>query len=152
MIQAVATLPLSSRHRVSQILFHDSQPYVAVQSHDRSIEVFRIRTEDEARKKQARRRKRAKEKEEKSKPKEKDLVDKVDDDKTGAGEVGLVDLFTPYLVIRASGKVRSFDFSIKDAAGHKAKVQVSCLLRRERHSLTYCPDPFSTCVECVRSL
>lgn len=152
MIQAVATLPLSSRHRVSQILFHDSQPYVAVQSHDRSIEVFRIRTEDEARKKQARRRKRAKEKEEKSKPKEKDLVDKADDDEIGAGEVGLVDLFTPYLVIRASGKVRSFDFSTKDAAGHKATAQVSCLLRRDRHSLTQCPDPFSTCVECVRSL
>lgn len=128
MIQAVATLPLSSRHRVSQVLFHDSQPYVAVQSHDRSIEVFRIRTEDEARKKQARRRKRAKEKEEKSKPKEKDLVDKAGDEDIGVDEIGLVDLFTPYLVIRASGKVRSFDFSTKDATGHKARVQVSCLL------------------------
>ena len=131
MIQAAATLPLSSRHRVSQILFHDSHPYIAVQSHDRSIEIFRIRTEDEARKKQARRRKRAREKEEKSKPKDRDRVDKVDDDELGESEVGLVDLFTPYLVIRASGKVRSFDFSPKDVTGQKAKVQVSCRLTRE---------------------
>lgn len=130
MIQAVATLPLSSRHRVSQVLFHNSQPYVAVQSHDRSIEIFRIRTEDEARKKQARRRKRAKEKEGKSQPKDKELVDKADDDEIGIGEIGLVDLFTPYLVIRASGKVRSFDFSIKEVHGHKARVEVSCLHRR----------------------
>lgn len=130
MIQVVAALPLSSRHRVSQILFHDSQPYVAVQSHDRSIEIFRIRTEDEARKKQARRRKRAKEKEEKGKRKEKDIVDKADDEEVDAGEVDIVDLFTPYLVIRGSGKVRSFDFSTKDATSHKPRVQVCCLLRR----------------------
>lgn len=126
MIQAVATLPLSSCHRVSQVLFHESQPYVAVQSHDRSIEVFRIRTEDEVRKKQARRRKRAKEKEGKSRPQEKEP----DDDEKGTGEIGLVDLFTPYLVIRASGKVRSFDFSTKDVHGHKARVEVSCSHKR----------------------
>ena len=125
MIQSAATLPLSSRHRVSQILFHASQPYVAVQSHDRSVEVFRIRTEDEARKKQARRRKRAKEKEGKSKSKEKEPVDKADEEETGAGEIGLLDLFTPYLVVRASGKVRSFDFTTKEVNGHKTGVQVS---------------------------
>lgn len=131
MIQAVTTLPLSSHHRVSQILFHDSQPYVAVQSHDRSIEVFRIRTEDEARKKQVRRRKRAKEKEGKSELETKDLGGRADNDEIGVDEVGLVDLFTPYLVIRASGKVRSFDFGTKYATGHKARVQVGCLPRRE---------------------
>ena len=130
MIQAVAALPLSSRHRVSQVLFHDSQPYIAVQSHDRSVEVFRMRTEDEARKKQARRRKRAKEKEGKSKSKGGELVDKADEEETGVGEVGLIDLFTPYLVIRASGKVRSFDFATKDVNGHKTSVQVSYLHRR----------------------
>lgn len=125
MIQPVAALPLSSRHRVSQVLFHDSEPYVAVQSHDRSIEIFRIRTEDEVRKKQARRRKRAKEKEGKSKSKEKEIIDNEGDDEIEAGELSLVDLFTPYLVIRASGKVRSLYFSTKDIHGHKAGVQVS---------------------------
>ncbi|KAG6378831.1 WD-repeat-containing protein [Boletus reticuloceps] len=104
MIQAVATLPLSSRHRVSQILFHHSQPYVAVQSHDRSIEVFRMRTEDEVRKKQARRRKRAQEKEEKSKSKKKDIIDEAGGDELGANEVGLIDLFTPIWLFEQVGK------------------------------------------------
>ena len=64
MIFLITTLPLSSKHRVSQITFHHSKPFLAVQSHDRSVEIFRIRTEEEVRKKQARRRKRAKEKKE----------------------------------------------------------------------------------------
>jgi U3 small nucleolar RNA-associated protein 12 len=126
MIHPVTSLPLSSRHRVSQILFHPSQPYLAVQSHDRSIEVFRIRTEEEIRKKQARRKKRAKEKG-KSKKKGKDVDDAVEDAVEDAmdvdQEINVIDLFTPYLVVRASAKVRSFDFGSKEAVS-KPGVQV----------------------------
>jgi U3 small nucleolar RNA-associated protein 12 len=126
MIHPVTSLPLSSRHRVSQILFHPSQPYLAVQSHDRSIEVFRIRTEGEIRKKQARRKKRAKEKG-KSKKKGKDVDDAVEDAVEDAmdvdQEINVIDLFTPYLVVRASAKVRSFDFGSKEAVS-KPGVQV----------------------------
>ncbi|KAF9247204.1 WD-repeat-containing protein [Melanogaster broomeanus] len=126
MIQAISTLPLASLHRVSQILFHKTQPYLAVQSHDRSIEIFRIRTEDEMRKKQSRRRKRAKEKKEKSKSKNEELDERMDEDDDDAvsAEISLIDLFTPYLVVRASGKVRSFDFGTKDASGHKPSIQL----------------------------
>jgi len=122
MIHFVTNLPLSSRHRVNQILFHPSQPYLAVQSHDRSIEVFRIRTEEEIRKKQARRKKRAKEKG-KSKIKGKDADDAVDDAMDIDQDINVIDLFTPYLVIRASAKVRSFDFGSKEAVS-KPGVQV----------------------------
>ena len=118
----VTSLPLSSRHRVSQILFHSSQPYLAVQSHDRSIEIFRIRTEEEIRKKQARRKKRAKEKG-KSKNKGKDIDDAADDAMDVDQEINVIDLFTPYLVVRASAKVRSFDFGSKEATS-KPGVQV----------------------------
>jgi U3 small nucleolar RNA-associated protein 12 len=121
MIHPVAGLPLSSRHRVSQILFHPTQPYLAVQSHDRSVEIFRIRTEDEAQKKQARRKKRAKEK-----GKGKDTAGDEPNAEDHAGEnesSKLVDLFTPYLVVRASGKIRSFDFG--DDSTPKSGVQVS---------------------------
>ena len=61
MIRFVTTLPLSTRHRISQISFHPSRALLAVQSHDKAIDVFRIRPEDEIRKKQARRRKRERE-------------------------------------------------------------------------------------------
>jgi len=116
MIHPITSLPLSSRHRVSQIIFHPTQPYLAVQSHDRSVEIFRIRTEEEVRKKQARRKKRSKEKK-KAKGEEED---------SGAGdeaEIKLVDLFTPYLVVRAGGKIRSFEFGVDDK-GHKGGTQV----------------------------
>ncbi|KIK99259.1 hypothetical protein PAXRUDRAFT_822951 [Paxillus rubicundulus Ve08.2h10] len=121
MILAIATLPLASRHRVSQVLFHKTQPCLAVQSHDRSIEIFRIRTEDEIRKKQVRRRKRAKEK---SKSKKGELDDKADEDDAGPDEIGLIDLLTPYLVVRANAKIRSFDFGVGDASSHKPGVQL----------------------------
>lgn len=111
MIHPITTLPLSSKHRVSQIVFHPSRSYLAVQSHDRSVEIFRIRTEEEVRKKQARRLKRAKEKKEQAKAKGKA---KEAEAEAGGDEeqqdVELADLFTPYLVVRASGKIRSFDF------------------------------------------
>ena len=114
MILPITTLPLSSRNRVSQITFHRTQPYLAVQSHDRSVEIFRIRTEEEVRKKLARRKRRAREK--KGKEAEPDGND-------AETEVQLVDLFTPYLVVRATGKIRSFDFG-SDDTGHKGGTQV----------------------------
>lgn len=111
MILPVTTLPLSSKHKVSQITFHLSKPYLAVQSHDRSVEIFRIRTEEEVRKKQARRLKRAKEKKEQAKAKGKAKGAEGDEDEDAEHkDVELPDLFTPYLVVRASGKIRSFDF------------------------------------------
>lgn len=123
MIHPIANLPLSSRHRVSQINFHPTQPYLAVQSHDRSVEIFRIRTEEEVRKKQARRKKRAKEKKSKD-PKRtgNEDLDAADDD-TDDSEVKLVDLFEPHVIVRASGKIRSFDFT-PDSATAKGDAQV----------------------------
>lgn len=118
MIHPIMSLPLSSRHRVSQIMFHPTQPYLAVQSHDRSVEIFRIRTEEEVRKKQARRKKRSKEKKKKTQEAE-DQVSDAD----GEDEIKLVDLFTPYLVVRASAKIRSFEFGVDDK-GLKVGTQV----------------------------
>lgn len=127
MVHPVATIPLSSKNRVSQLKFHPSRQYFAVQSHDRSVEIFRIRTEEEVRKKQQRRKKRAKEKKEKDseKPKpenaEPEAMDVEDNQK-----IELVDLFTPYLIVRSSGKIRSFDFGKEDPLlATKGNTQVS---------------------------
>jgi len=68
------------------------------------VEVFRIRTEEEIKRKQARRKKRA---QKQGKTEEA----KYEDDET---ETALVDMFTPYLVVRASGKIRSFDYGLDD--------------------------------------
>lgn len=72
------------------------------------------------RKKQARRKKRSKEKK-----KGKDLeAEEVDDKENTEEEIKLVDLFTPYLIVRAGGKIRSFQFGADDV-GHKGGTQVS---------------------------
>jgi U3 small nucleolar RNA-associated protein 12 len=125
MIHPIADLPLSSRHRVSQITFHPTQPYLAVQSHDRSVEIFRIRTEEEVKKKQVRRKKRLKEKKDKSKGVVETGEDEMDADNDP--QVKLVDLFTPHLVVRASGKIRSFDFG-SDAISSRSGTQVDLYL------------------------
>lgn len=83
-----------------------------MQSHDRSVELFRIRTEEEVQKKQLRRKKRAKEK----KDKQQSISEKADNEKLEDDEITLVSLFTPHVIVRASKKIRSFDFgvSLKD--------------------------------------
>ncbi|KAI0254369.1 WD-repeat-containing protein [Lactifluus subvellereus] len=103
-IHPVSTLPLASPHRVSQIAFHPTLPYLFVQSHDRSVEVFRVRTDDEIRKKHARRKKRADTKAAMGKGEKANNVP----DKGDVEKVELADSFTPYLVVRATGKIKSF--------------------------------------------
>jgi U3 small nucleolar RNA-associated protein 12 len=117
-------LPLATRNRVSQVTFHPTLPYIAVQSHERSVEVFRIRTEEEARKKQLRRRKRAKEKKTKQTG-EAEAYDN-DEDMDVEKDIEFSDLFTPHLVVRASGKIRSFDLPTPDSgkAGFPVSVTV----------------------------
>ncbi|KZS97786.1 WD-repeat-containing protein [Sistotremastrum niveocremeum HHB9708] len=113
------TIPLNSQHRVPQISFHHSQPYLAIQSHERSVEIFRIRSEEEVQRKKLRRKKREKEKLDKTKDAKQDVlnggVEPEDDSDT---PVRLIDLLTPYLVVRSSSKIRSFDFG-SDAATSK---------------------------------
>ena len=126
MVLPIASLPLSTRNRVSQILFHPTLPYLAAQSHDRSVEIFRIRTKEEVRKKQERRKKRAKEK---GKDMAKVIAEDIAEDLEVDPEIKLVDLFTPFLVIHSSGKVRSFDFGPENATS-KGGTQVSRTMPR----------------------
>lgn len=134
MVHPLASLPIASRHKVSQITFHPSHPFLAIQSHDRSVEIFRIRTEEEVRKKQARRLKRAKEKKGTNKSKADDQNGEENADGQIQGllkEVQLIDLYTPYAIVRAAGKVRSFDFVREDSDANHVQVRV---LQAERRS------------------
>ncbi len=129
MITFAVSLPLSTKHRITEISFHPTQPYLAVQSHDKNIDILRVRTEEEIRKKIARRKRREREKSKAKASQGKSAEqladeDGMDGDGEQQNEVSLVDLFTPYLVIRASGKVRSFSFSGTDNSA-KGGVHVS---------------------------
>jgi U3 small nucleolar RNA-associated protein 12 len=99
----MGNLPLASSHRVSQIMFHPHHPFLAIQSHENSLELFRIRTEEEVKKKLARREKRRNEKAKNPKAIEQT-------EQTEKHESTLTDTLVPYCVVRPSGKIRSFSF------------------------------------------
>jgi U3 small nucleolar RNA-associated protein 12 len=119
-IHPVSTLPLASPYRVSQVAFHPTLPYLFVQSNERSVEVFRVRSDDDIRKKHARRKKRADAKAALGKG------EKVNDvpDNGDAEKVELTDLFTPYLIVRATGKIKSF--ALPEETRTKSATQVRC--------------------------
>lgn len=119
MILPATPFPLSSHSRISQITFHPTQPYLAIQSHERSVEIFRMRTEEEVLKKQARRKKRAREK----RDREGHTVDETNENGTVEGDISLVDLFTPHVIVRAGGKIRSFSFDSQETSD-KSGTQV----------------------------
>ncbi|ELU45473.1 WD-repeat-containing protein [Rhizoctonia solani AG-1 IA] len=142
-IQPAGSLPLSTKHRVAQISRHPHLPYLAIQSHDRSVEVFRIRTESEALKKQARRKKRAKEKANKANLKGKTTDVEIDNgqEETEAGVISLEDLFTPYLIVRASGKIRSFDFPEGTSGSETKGIQIMVSLATNALEVYNIPPP-----------
>ncbi|EGO01816.1 hypothetical protein SERLA73DRAFT_166331 [Serpula lacrymans var. lacrymans S7.3] len=132
-----ADLPLSSRHRVSQVTLHPSQPYLAVQSHDRSVEIFRIRTEEEVKKKQARRIKRQKEKKQRVQNAGEAEENPIDTEQ----EVKLLDIVVPHIVVRATAKIRSFAFDINQGG---TKGGLHLLTALASNSLEVYAIPLST--------
>jgi U3 small nucleolar RNA-associated protein 12 len=84
------------------------------------VEVFRVRTDEEIRKKHARRKKRAD---------AKAAIGKAENVNAAADngpieKVELADLFVPYLVVRTTGKIKSFAFP--EEARPKDAFQASC--------------------------
>ncbi|GJJ07205.1 hypothetical protein Clacol_001405 [Clathrus columnatus] len=135
MIHPLSSLSLSSRHRVAQISFHPTQPFLAIQSHDKSVEIFRIRSEEEIHKKQLRKKKRAKEK-------IKENGDSADapipeDDTVTTPDIS--DQYTPYLIVRGSGKIRSFDFASTES-GRKGGVHLLLALSTNALEVFHIPS------------
>lgn len=91
-----------SKDRVMSIQVHPTGRYIAVQAADKSIEVYKIRNEEEIKKKLQRRKKRQKEK-----SKEKATATQEEQEITQTFEDEIVLLH----ILRSSSKVRSFDFS-----------------------------------------
>ncbi|KLO08525.1 WD-repeat-containing protein [Schizopora paradoxa] len=150
MITFAVSLPLSTKHRITEIAFHPTEPYLAVQSHDKNIDILRVRTEEEIRKKIARRKRREREKSKAKASKGKAVEKQVEDDGMDQmevdgeeHEVNLVDRFTPYLVIRASGKVRSFSFSETESST-KGGVHILAALATNSVEVYNIPAPSKT--------
>lgn len=91
-------------------------------------------------KKKARRKKRSKEKRQQENGKinkKGDDAQKSDDEldvDDTTMESNLVDYFTPHVVVRASGKIRSFDFCLKELKGGAIQV---CVVHNSFHFLCH---------------
>ena len=77
------------------------------------------------RKKQARRLKRAKEKKGTKKGNADDQNNEDDQTQGLVKEVQLIDLYTPYTIVRAAGKVRSFDFVREESDANHVQVRIT---------------------------
>jgi len=131
------SIPLSANNRVSQIEFSTlansqkraveddvdfSEPdYVAISSSDRSAQVFRVRTEEELRKKFSRqKRRKAKELEQKRERGVKDVQDAEDD--TEAPTPTWIDRVELHAIVRpsAGGRLRSFSLALASSGSANA--------------------------------
>lgn len=132
-IKPIAALNLphtSHTHNISQITLHPTLPVLAIHSGEKAIDVFRLRTEEELKKKLARRRKREREKKDKAgkgKGKAVEEGEQEDDEEIAAsanGEVEWRDRLAIWSVVRTGGKVKSFSFA-PETLKTKGEVQVS---------------------------
>lgn len=97
---------LSHAHRIAQIAWHPEEQLLALQTTERAVEILRLRSEEELRKKVARRRKREREK-------KKDSGDTAGDlEESSFTESGWKDRLASWVVVRSSNKIRSFAFGV----------------------------------------
>lgn len=111
------------KDKTLEIRFHPVQDYLSIHGSEKSVEIWRIRSEDEVRKILARKRRRRREKlaalagatEDKDSGGEGDEHGEKIEDLSSAD---ISDVFVPYVVVRSSGRVASTDWIIGKPSKH----------------------------------
>ncbi|KAF8424595.1 WD40-repeat-containing domain protein [Tirmania nivea] len=109
----------SSKDRGVTAIFHPSSNFIATHGTDKSVEIWRIRTEDEIKRVLKRKRKRAAQKGKEVTIGDADAA--VDDISSAKVE----DIFVSYVVLRAGGKVRGIDWVTKPGKSSSIQLLVS---------------------------
>lgn len=112
-LQNRGTLHRQSKERAVEVIFHPKRDYFAVHGVEKSVEIWRIRTETEVKKSLARKKKRRREKLAKEKKAEGDIdMDGAGDDETDdITKAEISDVFVQHVIVRTTGKVRSVDWA-----------------------------------------
>ncbi|CAG8625852.1 1091_t:CDS:10, partial [Cetraspora pellucida] len=105
------------KERVITLKFHPTANILGVQGPEKYLEIFRIYSYEEIKKKLVRRKKRQKEKKQKVDDSNMDI----DNDLM---EVSASDMITPYRMVRAGAKIRSFDFSTKNDSAKSGSIEI----------------------------
>ncbi|KAF9919137.1 hypothetical protein BX616_001188 [Lobosporangium transversale] len=136
------SIPRQSKERVTTLKFHSSQDFLGCQASDKSIELFRIRSVEEIKKKMSRRRKRQREKQQA-------LLKKGDIEGATAEEpvddtIQATDEITPWHVLRSAAKFRSFDFAPAKDVQKLGHIQLVASLNNNTVEVWSVPHPTAT--------
>lgn len=110
----------ASKDRGAGIKFHPASSFIAIHGTDKSVEIWRIRSEDEVKRVLKRKRKRAAEKKKVSNGEEAEVAP-VDDLSSAVIE----DIFVSYVIVRTGGKVRGIDWALKPGKSNSVQLLVS---------------------------
>lgn len=98
-----------SKDHATEVVFHPKRDYFAVHGSDKSVEVWRIRSQSEVQKAVARRRRRRREKQKDAQGDE--LMTQGEEGQEDISKADISDFFARYVVVRTGGKVRSVDWA-----------------------------------------
>jgi U3 small nucleolar RNA-associated protein 12 len=111
-LQNRGTLHRQSKERATEVCFHPKHDYFAVHGVEKSVEVWRIRTEAEIKKSLARKKRRRREKLAKDKKADGDVgMDHAGDEVDDISTADISDVFVQHVILRTTGKVRSVDWA-----------------------------------------
>ncbi|ORY66462.1 WD40-repeat-containing domain protein [Pseudomassariella vexata] len=116
-LQDRGTLLRQGKDKATEIIFHPRRDYFTVHGSDKSVEIWRIRSESEIKKSLARKKKRRKEKLASKKGAEDEEMDVDGEQDEDPSKASVIESFAQHLIIRTGGKVRSVDWVLKH--GHK---------------------------------
>ncbi|KAJ5816238.1 Small-subunit processome Utp12 [Penicillium robsamsonii] len=102
------------KDRTIGIRFHPRSDYVAFHGSDKSVEVWRIRSQSEVQKSMARKKKRRKEKEART---EENGPEEDNDKPEDVSAAPVSEVFVQHVIVRTGGKVRSFDWMTNKSSG-----------------------------------
>ena len=114
------------KDRTIEVVFHPKHDILAAHGSEKSIELFRIRTEAEVKRALTRKKKRKREKDNETAPDDEETQDLTLDLSTAP----ITDFIVPYAIVRTGGKVRSMDW-----AGGKSAKSVSILVSTTNNQL-----------------
>lgn len=102
------------KDRTLGIRFHPRSDYVGFHGSDKSVEVWRIRSQSEVQKSMARKKKRRKEKEART---EENGPEEDNDKAEDVSAAPVSEVFVQHVIVRTGGKVRSFDWMTNKSTG-----------------------------------
>lgn len=112
------TLYRTGKDRTLGVVFHLKSDYIAVHGSEKSVELWRMRSDTEVQKSLARKRKRRREK---AKSDEKDVEVEGTEETVNIADAEISEVIVPYVTVRTAGKVRSVSWM--DVKGSK-KLQL----------------------------